>query len=468
MAVHILGIAVTVGLLSLLLAVEFGRLRFKRFVNPIRRRLARFVRAQKKHFFASDLHRSSTLLILSQAINAAGAFIFWMVCARLFPAHDVGLATVLISYGALVAAFTHLGLPVTVLRFLPGSKHRGSLFTAATLLVTACSSIGGALAVAWIRLLAPRLEFLRSYPQLQVVLLILVIVTALGGLLEGVLTSLKKSQFVVKKAIVTNAPRVILPFALAALGVVGIAGLYTGALVFGALYTLWVIVWKLLKGQSLRPQFAELRSHRKFAAANYLGSMFGILPATVVPLIVLEKLGPSQAAFFYMPMQLAAFLGIIASSTCNALLAEVAHDDKPGRYRTHVLAATRRLYQLLIPAVLALGVGGWIVLHIYGVKYAANGYVPLLLLCAASLFVGLNWLGDAWLNIQKLSVAYFAMNALNALAVVGAVYIFAGRGLVGVAGGWLVGQVFSALVYVALFARPQLRGVRAKMRAYTT
>jgi O-antigen/teichoic acid export membrane protein len=458
---HILGIAVTVGLLGILLAAEFGRLRF---IKPVKRRAARFLRAQKKRFLGSGLRRSSTLLILSQAINAAGAFIFWMVCARLFPAHEVGLATALISYGALVAAFTHLGLPVTVLRFLPGSKHRGGLFMAATLLVAACSSIGGALAVAWTHLLAPRLEFLQGSPKMQIILFILIIVTALGGLLEGVLTSLKQSQFVVGKAIATNAPRVILPFALAALGVAGIAGLYTAALVFGALYTLWVIVRKLLDGQPLRPRFAELRAHRKFAAANYLGSMFGILPATIVPLIVLSKLGPSQAAFFYMPMQLATFLGIIASSTCNALLAEVAHDDRPARYRTHVVAATRHLYQLLIPAALVLGAGGWIVLRIYGAQYAAHGYVPLLLLCTASLFVALNWLGDAWLNIQKRSAAYFTMNALNALAVVGAVYLFARHDLTGVAFGWLAGQVLSALVYVALFARPQIRGLRAKMR----
>ncbi|HSX35236.1 MAG TPA: hypothetical protein VLF62_06355 [Candidatus Saccharimonadales bacterium] len=466
---HILGIAVSVGLLSLLLAVEFGHMPI---VKPLKRRMqrnkrtvARLIVAQKKRFFGSDLHRSSTLLILSQAINAAGAFIFWMVCARLFPAHEVGLATALISYGALIAAFTHLGLPVTVLRFLPGSKHRGGLFAAAALLVAVCSGIGGAAAVAWTHVLAPRLEFLQGSPKLQVILLALVIVTALGGLLEGVLTSLKQSQFVVKKAIATNAPRVILPFALAALGVAGIAGLYTGALVFGALYSLWVIMHKLLRGQPLRPRFAELRAHRKFAAANYLGSMFGILPATMVPLIVLAKLGPAQAAFFYMPMQLAAFLGILASSTCNALLAEVAHDDNPNHYRKHVAAAVRHLYQLLIPAAFALAIGGWVVLRIYGAPYASNGYAPLLLLCAASLFVGLNWLGDAWLNIQKRSAAYFAMNALNALAVVGAVYIFADAGLTGVAFGWLAGQVFSALLYIAIFARPQVRGLRAKLRS---
>jgi O-antigen/teichoic acid export membrane protein len=468
---HALGIGLSVALLGMLLALEFGKLsRQKRSVTTLgkraRKQASRKLTTIKKHLLHDDMRRSSTLLIFSQAINAAGAFIFWIICARLFPASQVGLATAFISYGALVAAFTHLGLPVTVLRFLPASKQRGGLFSAAITLVSICSLIGGVGAVLLVHMLAPKLGFVQHSAVLVLTLVALVVGAALSGLLDGVLTSLKKSEYVLGKALITNAPRVVLPFAIGALGVSGMVGLYTGVLILGALYSTVVIARRLFLHDSLKPRFQELRRHRSFAGANYLGSMFGILPGTLVPLIVLAKLGPSQAAFFYMPMQLAVFLGIIASSTCSALLAEVAHDDNPARYAKHVMNATKHLYRLLAPAVVVLCGVGWVILRVYGPAYAAHGYWPLVVLCAASLLVALNWLGDAWLNIQKRGTAYFLMNGVNAIAVVGAVYVFADHGLLGVAYGWLIGQAVSAAVYGTLFARNQLLTLKAKAFKY--
>jgi O-antigen/teichoic acid export membrane protein len=419
--------------------------------------------AVKSKFLHDDLRRSSSLLIAAQGINAAAAFAFWVVCARLFPASQVGLATAFISFGLLVAAFTHLGLPTTVLRFLPASKQRGGLFSAAVSLVALSSLVGGILAVFLIGHLAPKLSFVQHSLVLSLMLVAIVVGTALGSLLDGVLASLRKSQYVLSKAVLTNVPRVVLPFVIAALGVQGMAGVYSGMLLLGVVYSLVIIVKKFLERGSLKPRFAQLRAHRNFAAANYFGSMFGILPGTLTPLIVLQILGPSQAAFFYMPMQLAVFLGIISSSTCQALLAETAQSDDIALHRKHVLNATKHLYQLLIPAALFLSAAGWVILRIYGAAYAAHGLLPLVILCAASLLVAVNWIGDTWLNIQKKPVAYFLMNALNAVTVVGFVYLLAGNGLVGVAWGWFLGQALSAGAYVLLFGQDHLVALGVKI-----
>ena len=419
------------------------------------RLVLRTLAALKHRFLRDDLHRSSTLLIAAQGVNAVSAFAFWLICARLFPASQVGLATAFISFGLLVATFTHVGLPTTVLRFLPTSKQPGGLFSAAVLLVTLSSLAGGGLAIWAISHLAPRLSFVQHSLILSLMLVAIVVGSALGGLLDGALSSLRASQFVFIKALLTNAPRVLLPFAIAALGMRGMVGVYSGILLLGVGYSLAIATRRFYRRGNalggLRPRLTELRAHRNFAAANYLGSMFGILPGTLTPLIVLQILGPTQAAFFYMPMQLAVFLGIISSSTCQALLAETAQTDDADAHRRHLLSAAKHLYQLLLPAAIVLCAIGWVILRIYGAAYAAHGFLPLTILCAASLFVAVNWLGDTWLNIQKKSAAYFVMNALNALTVVGSVYLLAGHGLVGVACGWLIGQALSAVIYVVFF-----------------
>jgi O-antigen/teichoic acid export membrane protein len=421
--------------------------------------------ALKHHLLHNDLRRSSTLLIGAQAINAGAAFVFWVLCARLFPAREVGLATAFISYGILAAAFTHLGLPITTLRFLPTSKNRGGLFTASLLAVMLCSSVGGVLALLGVGVLAPKLSFVHSSLVLSLMLVAIVAGTALGNLLDGVLASLKKTQYVLGKAVLTNTPRVVLPLVVLGLGVQGMVGVYAAMLLLGVAYAGVVIVRKFLERGSLRPQFSELVRHRSFALANYFGGMFGVLPSTLTPIIVLNRLGAAEAAFFYMPMQLAVVLGIISSATCQALLAETAQEDDAEKHRLHVLNAMAHLYRLLVPAAIGLALLGWVILRVYGVQYAAHGFYPLLILCAASLLVAVNWLGDTWLNIQKKSVAFFLMNAFNALVVVGSVYLLAGHGLVGVAWGWLIGQVVSAAVYVALFMRDYLPVLAAKLRS---
>ena len=83
-----------------------------------------------------SLRRNSSLLILSQAINAGAAFLFWIICARLFTTTEVGLAVAIVAFSSLVSTFTNLGLPNTVIRFLPTSKRPGGLFTCSVYLAT--------------------------------------------------------------------------------------------------------------------------------------------------------------------------------------------------------------------------------------------------------------------------------------------------------------------------------------------
>jgi O-antigen/teichoic acid export membrane protein len=108
-----------------------------------------------------SLRRNSTFLIAGQAVNAGSGFIFWVICAHLYSTRDVGLATAFISFGILITSFTSLGLPNTIVRFLPQTKKKGQLFSAALLSVTALSVIGGIVAILTIKSLSYRLSFVK-------------------------------------------------------------------------------------------------------------------------------------------------------------------------------------------------------------------------------------------------------------------------------------------------------------------
>lgn len=405
------------------------------------------------------MRRNSMLLILAQLTSAAGLFFFWIINARLFSAGNVGLATSFINFGILIAAFTNLGLPNTIIRFLPKSKQAGGLFSAALSLVTLSSFVGGIVALKLLPLVAPKLDFVTASAGLEILLVLLIMTTAIGALLDGTLVSYRKGELVLAKSIITLLPRLILPFLAIEAGVRGMTGVYIVTLLLGVGYNLIIIIGRLLPAnESLKPALGQVMVHKAYATSNYLGGLFGILPITVVPIIVLNRLGPESAAYFYMPLMIAAMISLICNAISQALISECSHTDDLDIQRDHFKNALKHQYQLLLPLVAVLMLAGWPILSIYGHQYAVNGFMPLLIMVLAGLVVGLNWLGDTWLNITKRSRDYFLMNAFNALAVVGSVYLFSKHGLVAVAIGWLVGQLISAAVYVLIFARNQLIG----------
>jgi O-antigen/teichoic acid export membrane protein len=395
--------------------------------------------------------RNATFLIASQAITAGSTFLFWLLCARLFTPATVGLATAFISFGVLAATFTHLGLPTTVARFMPTSRRPSGLLYAALLAVIGASIIVGTGALLLLGHVAPALAFVRSSAVLSGLLVTLITCTALLPLLDNATMAFRQGHYILLKSAALSVPRVVLPFVVAHTALTGIVGAYVLLLVAGVLGSFILVRTKLLRHRSGRPSYAELAIHVKFTAGNYLGNIAGILPSTLVPIIVLNQLGAAQAAYFYMPMQLAVFLGVIASSTAAALVSETAQHDDPEKHRVQALAAIAHLFRMRVPAAAFLAIAGWVVLRLYGQAYSTHGYAALVVLCIASIFVGVNWIGDTWLIITKRMTAYFGMNVVNAALVVVLATAGASHGLLGVSVGWLLGQSLTALLFGVLF-----------------
>ncbi len=399
------------------------------------------------------IKRSSTFLIVSQLINAGGLFLFWIISARLFTVDQVGMATAFISFGILVATFSNLGLPNTIIRFLQSSLNPRGLFLSASVAIIIASTLIAIISLGLIKTLAPSLSFVFESIGLELLLILFVVSTALNALIDGAIISFKRNQNLLIKSLLVTLLRLSLPFLVVTFGIFGITSVYSGAIVVGISYNLYIIFSRLISVVSFKPEFKELLVNRSYSISNYFGGMFGVLPITLVPIIVFTTLGSQSAAYFYMPIMIAAVLSLICSSISQTLIAECAHIEDRDMHREMFLNALKHQYQLLIPLVSLLIVLGWPILRIYGETYASNGYIPLVILAISGLLVGFNWLGDTWLNINRRSKAYFLINAFNATAVVSGVLLFSDYGLVSVAIGWMLGQLATSIVFLAIFVR---------------
>ena len=270
---------------------------------------------------------------------------------------------------------------------------------------------------------------------------------------QAAIIALRKSKWVVVENTAGSLVKLLaLPLAIG-YGAVGLFGLYFSALAVAAFVSIVVVRHEV--GGSLRRwlrsvDLGALTHCRSFAAGNHLAALVALLPTTVLPIVVLDRLGARQAAFFAMPLMIVALLNVIPSMASQSLFAEASADE------ASLHAQTRRtllgVYALLVPGVIVLCLLAHPVLSIFGVDYARNGTRCLQLLALSGLFAGFNYVADAVLNARKQVRSYVFLNTAGTACAIGFPVAFLGHGLTGIGFGWLLGQVGYSLLALATLA----------------
>lgn len=383
--------------------------------------------------------------MLSTGVQAIFGFFFWIVCARLYIPGDVGIATSLIAAASLMTGFGLLGFNNVIIRFLPTSERKNEHLSTAFILSGVASIIAGVAFLVWAVLThSPSVQY-PHFILLAVIFIVYVSILTLNSVVGSAFIAYRAAHYVLWENIVFSILKLSLVFMIIGIGFMGILSATTVATVIACcLGFFWLFkefhyrpTWKLDK--------TIIVETRRFAASNYIGSLFGILPSSILTLIVLSRLGSQEAAFFYMPSMIVAFLNIIPSSTAQSLFAEISHDES--RLVKYLKDGLKNLFLLLVPAIIVTWFLGGFILRFFGANYASAGTWPLRILALASLIGAANYFGDTLLNIKKLAGLYIFMNALNALSIVVLAYIMVPYGLMAVAWSVLIGQVITVIAY---------------------
>lgn len=400
-----------------------------------------------QRFMSDSLRRSSAFLLGNSVVGSLFGFVFWLLCAHLTSSSQVGYAASLLAYINLYSTITTLGLTNAVIRFLPRHHDKDAYLSTALFINTITSLIVGSGLIEFIRLISPKLSFAIGNPETLILLLFVLVTTSVSSIADAALLAQKDAQTIFKKALWQSPIKVILPLALIGLKMRGILFVNALSAFIGTIYELVVLYRR--HHQRFKIDLSSLKGSYAFTVGNFFGTIFGILPATLIPIIVLNELGASQAAYMYIALQFASLLSLICSSSAQAYLSEASNDQET-EHIYHLVKAFKNLFSLLLPAALLLAVVGSELLRVYGHAYYTHASLLLILLCASSLLVGINWLGDSLLNVQKRPFAYGMMNLINALLVVVAVALVASGGLTKVGVGWFLAQAVTVLIYAVL------------------
>jgi len=399
------------------------------------------------------LYKNSIFLMLSTGVVAVLGFIAWLVCARLFSAHDVGLATTILSVMSIITSFSLLGLDSGLIRYLPDSTNRDNKINTCFTLVALVTIIISSIFLIGLEKFSPSLLFIKDNIFLAISFIFFMVISSLSSIIGSVFISFRASHFVLTKNSIFGVLRIALPFGLVAWGAYGIFSSYMIAMLAGFVTVFIILIVKF----NYKPKFVfhdeVIKRIGKFSFGNYLAGFIGGLALLLLPLIITNIINPTTTAYYFVAIQIANLLFVIPSSTTSSLFAEGSHDERQLKKKTK--SAIKIISFLLIPAILAIVFFGQYILLAFGKEYSTEGFTFLKIMALSGIFVSINSVFGTVFKVKNKIKEIIIVNAIGAVIIVGLSYflIHKGDALIGIGIAWIAGQVAMNLAYWGMNGR---------------
>jgi exosortase/archaeosortase family protein len=399
-----------------------------------------------------SLYKNSVFLMLSTLIMSFFGFVFWIVCARLFSASDIGLATTIISIMALIVSISVLGLNSGLIRYLPTSDRKNSKINTVLTFVSLFSIVISVIFLLFVKFFSPRLFFIKENMFLSFAFIFFMICASISSVVESVFVALRKTQFVLIKNSIFSLTKIGFPFLLVGLGAYGIFGSWMLAMISGLLFSFIVLFRNF--GYVPKLVFYEeiVKKMGKYSFGNYIAGLIGGLPTMLLPLLITNYLMPEVTAYYYISMMIASLLFSVSASTSNSLFAE-------GSSGENLKNSVKKSIKIILPLFLIGGtlliVLGKYVLLVFGKEYSVEGLRFLQILIISGIFVSANSIFASVFKVQNRIREMVIRSVIGSVLIIvlSLMFMAKGFGLLGVGYAWIIGQALITLTYFILWKR---------------
>jgi len=402
---------------------------------------------------SSSLFTNAFYMMLGQAILAVLGFAFWVVVARYYTEAEVGYSSAIISMLGLASLVGHIGLETFIVRFLPRSENPARLLN--TCLVYSCAAtLVAGLAIVGIQSLgSSEIAFVARQPLFLGAFVLFAVVGSVSSLFGATYIACRRSSFLAIKATVLGCVKLFLPLVFVgyfrAFGIVASWGL---ASIVALIVSLTVLVPRVIPDYVLAFETGARLVRRAwgFSGFSYVTNIVGALPKFIMPLVVINALGPEANGYFYIAWAMASVLHYIPGSVAQSLFAEGANDRRTLRH--NIGRAFQIGFAILLPCIAFLILFGDKVLLAFGQTYSERSMELLRILVLAGMPATLERIYFSVLRVYgRLREVLFWRIAISA-SVLGASYYAVGvAGLVGI--GWAVFGAHSIVAALILVTR---------------
>jgi O-antigen/teichoic acid export membrane protein len=417
--------------------------------NGVGRLLKRRRQAVPGHILSLEtVLRNGHILTLSSLLTSLLGAAYWALAARSYSDDSVGRNYSAVAAMMLLAGIGQLNLTNVMIRFTLGAGHRSRRLVArsylAALATTVVLSVGFVLLVP---ALSPGLEFLQR-PMVACGFVLAAAGYAIFVLQDGVLTGLRRPGWVVGENLVFALVKIALVGALAFMAATGILWSWALAVAVAVLLTNGMLFARFLPRAADAPPEGPIDTSRptgRYIMADYTAALFWLAATATLPIMVLNRLGPRQAAYFSLAWLVAFSLYQLNTNMGASLIVEAAND--PSRVAVHCRLILRHTGTLLVCGVVVLCAGAPLILRVFGPEYASQG-ADLLRLTALSALP--NLVVVAAVSIcrarRRLGLLVAILVTVCSLATLLSYVLLSVMGIAGVGAGWLLAQTVVAAV----------------------
>jgi len=401
-----------------------------------------------KYLVNDSLYKNSFYLMLSTAVMAFFGFFFWIINSKIFPTEQVGIATTLLSVLNLIASISLLGLNSGIIRFLPVSERRNEEINTSFTLSSILALVASVVFLIGLNLFSPTLIFLKNNFIYLILFVFFAIVATLNVLVESVFVAYRTTSYILIKNILLSISKLILPIFLLTLGAYGILMSAGIASSIGLIIGLYILTKKFQFIPKPVINKEAVRKMIRFSLGNHLSGFIGSLPSMVLPIIITNTIGPKFSAYFYMDFMIASFLYVIPTATSQSLFAEGSHSETD--LKMNLKKSVKIILLLLIPTITFVIIFGKYILLAFGKEYSTGGIIFLKLLTISSLFISVNHIGSAILNIKHKVKIMIMLNIISTMIIFSLSLVLINFNLLGIGISWFVGQGIITCIYLLL------------------
>ena len=393
----------------------------------------------------APLYRNGIALAANSTLSSLLGFGYWIVATHHASRATVGEASALVAALTALSAVAQLSLPTVLVSFLPrAGAHAGRLVARAYALAV-CSSV--ALGVVF-AVVAARVD--DAFAPLAgavgaVTFGIAVAIWSLFSLQDNALTGLRCAIWVPVENMLYSAAKLAALLALGAgVGAIGLLATWVVPAAVGLLPVSGVLFLRLLPRHQQRSGNVDLGGLRGYFAGDGLGLVLSQVGSTLLPILVVVRLGPEAGGAFGIAWMIVQSLDLVAINLGMSLTVEGAHDER------ELPQLLRGLRTRSLAVVGALAAGGILIapelLSIFGASYGEHATVVLRLMLLGSIPRVVSVLALSAARAQRRSLRLLGLQGALAVLVPTSAWLLAGPlGLAGVGLAWVGAQAVVAV-----------------------
>lgn len=410
-------------------------------MHPFRKMalVQRFSRVYRS-FIGDSFYRNSMYLLINMGVATGTGFLFVIVCTHLYTQADFGYATSLLGALGVATAFSNIGMNRTLVRFMGKSERKSQDLATGIVLVSGFAILSGFVLSRYFSSFGIK----NAGSTVVVIFIVTVFLMSIKALFDNVFIAIRESSSTLIENTIFNLVRLVFPILVVGSGYIGIFGAQLAAVIFALAASM--IILRRYHGFTflVKPSKTSMSGKWRYALGSYTSDLTGGLPASVLPIIVVARLGPVAGALWYVAMRIVNVLLSVSASINQAMFAEMANAE--GNINNFLKRASVSMYGALLPLSAGVFVLAPFILRIFHGDYVSATHVLRLMTVFALIGVA-NYITGSILQVYKMVIYLTLVNIANAAVVI--IYgLFLARNLNGIAVGWVLGEIVNFVLFV--------------------